>query len=387
MPWKETCAMDERICFITAYLSGEQTMTSLCGDYEISRKTGYKWLRRYGEGGYEGLRERSHASVHHPNAVPRERVDRIVALRRQRRWGAAKLVAYLRLHEPDVRWPAPSTAGAMLKREGLIARPKRRRRAEPYGEPLLPSDRPNAVWAADYKGQFWIRGARKCYPLTVSDGYSRYVLGCEALPHVKSEGAWPRFDTLFRRYGLPQAIRTDNGPPFATNGKITLSRLSVWWTKLGIRHERIAPGHPEQNGRHERMHRTLKYEALQLAPQASSFSAQQRVFDHWRYQFNHHRPHQALGQRPPASFYQPSSRPYPRRCDPIAYPPAFQQRQVRQNGSFKWHSQLYYLGYALVGEPVGLEPIDDARWRIYFGTIKLGILDESLEIVLPITPG
>ena len=384
MPWRETCPMDERAQFVRAYLAASQSMVDLCRDYGISRKTGYKWIQRFTEGGEAGLIDRSRAPHHHPNAVSREMVKRIVRLRRSRRWCASKLVAYLRSNEPEQCWPAPSTVTEILKREGLIEpRAKRVRRAEPYTEPFVKCAGANVLWGADYKGQFKLSNGQWCFPLTVTDSYSRYLLGCKALPDVAQRGAQPVFERLFRRYGLPQVIRTDNGPPFATNGLASLSKLGVRWLKLGIRHERIRPGHPEQNGRHERMHRSMKREVLHVT--RANFQAQQRAFDRWRRIFNEERPHDALGEQPPESCYEPSPRTYPRHLPEVEYPDHYLRRQVRQNGSIKWHSKLLYISEALVHEPVGLEKVDEGRWLVYFGPMKIGILDESLMKVLPVT--
>jgi transposase InsO family protein len=252
--------MNERVKFIARYLAKEAPLTVLCDEAGVSRKTGYKWIERYEAGGAAALIDRSRAPRSHPQAVPAELVERIVAVRhRHPRWGPRKLLAILRRHEPTRRWPATSTVGDILRREGLV-RPRRRRRcSEPYGERLAEYAAPNAIWCADFKGHFAV-GSRRCHPLTISDGFRRFLLRCEGMARPLSDPVQAVFESAFREFGLPDAIRTDNGPPFSTLAAGGLSRLAVWWIRLGIRPERILPGRPDQNGRHERMHSTLKAE-------------------------------------------------------------------------------------------------------------------------------
>ena len=381
MPWKETCVMDERLLLVLRYREGQIPMVELCRCAGISRKTAYKWVARYDAEGRAGLQDRSRAPHVQARQTPAAVIERLVALKQDHRsWGPKKLLAVLRAREPEVAWPAPSTVSAILDARGLVKRRQQRRQTPPYPEPLSACEAPNEVWSADYKGQFKTGDGQYCYPLTLTDGCSRFVLGCQGLAQVNREYAQPVFLRVFEEYGLPKAIRTDNGPPFANRG-LGISKLTVWWLKLGIRHERIEPGHPEQNGRHERMHRTLKAETTK--PPAKTLRSQQRRFDRWRGEFNYERPHEALGQRPPADLYEVSGRAYPGTLPDVSYPDSFIVRKVRQNGSIKWHSQLIFISYSLVGEPIGLERIDDQRWRVYFVQQPIGILDIYLKKVLP----
>lgn len=381
MPWKETCVMDERMLLVARYREGRRPLTEICRDAGISRKTAYKWLARFVAEGAAGMTNRSRAPHVQARQTPQDVVDQIVALKRDHlTWGPKKLVAALRRRKPKVAWPAPSTVSEILDARGLVKRRKRRSRTPPYRHPLLPFEAPNDVWSADFKGQFKTGNGAYCYPLTIADGFSRFLLTCEANVQVNHCYTQPGFQRAFEEYGLPKAIRTDNGPPFANRG-LGLSRLSVWWMKLGIRHERIEPGHPEQNGCHERMHRTLKADTTK--PPARTLRRQQQRFDRWRQEFNEERPHEALDLRPPADLYGVSGRRYPATVSQVTYPSGFQVRQVRQNGAIKWHSQLIYTSISLAHEPVGLELIDDGRWRVYFTHEPIGILDEHLKKVLP----
>jgi transposase InsO family protein len=284
MPWARTDQMSERVKFVAAHLRGEDSFTDLCQDFGISRKTGYKWLQRFEAEGPTALKDRSRAPHRHPQATPEHIVEAIVSLRRRHpRWGPKKLGVVLLRRHPRMLLPATSTIGEILKRGGLV-RPRRRiRRSSPYGERLRQYDAPNAVWCADFKGHFGIGGDR-CYPLTISDGFSRYLLRCQALRRPLYRCVRPVFESAFREYGLPRAIRTDNGPPFSSLAPGGLSQLAVWWVRLGIRPERILPGRPDQNGRHERMHSTLKAETAK--PPRSSFQAQQRAFDRFQIEYN-----------------------------------------------------------------------------------------------------
>ena len=373
MPWARTDWMSERVKFVAAYLEYDAHFSDLCDDFGISRKTGYKWVRRYEAEGSRGLEERSRAPQSHPNAVSSEVVEAILAIRRRHpRWGPRKVRVVLGRQRPRVVLPAASTIGGILERNGLV-RPRRRvRRSSPYGDRLRQYDAPNAVWCADYKGWFYVSGER-CQPLTISDGFSRYLLRCQAMRHSLHRCARRVFESAFLEYGLPRAIRTDNGPPFATLAPGGLSRLSVWWIRLGIRPERIMPGRPEQNGRHERMHRTLKAETAQ--PPRSSFSAQQRAFDRFQVEYNQERPHEALGQEVPASLYRPSLRSYPRQLPEPEYPAHFETRLAYPNGVISFGTTQWYVSNCVAGERLGLEPCDDGRWRVHFGWVPIGILD------------
>lgn len=373
MPWKETCAMKERLQLASLYETGKYTVTELARQFKVSRKTAHKWLGRFAAEGIPGLDEHSRAPHHCARATPRPVVLAVIRAKEAHpTWGPAKLMPCPGEAPQIARaWPAPSTRGRILGLHGLVSRRRHRRRASPWFQPFLGVDRPNAVWCADFKG--WIRtgDGTRCDPLTVSDAFSRMLLCCEILHKPDYAHVRPVFQRIFQDYGLPLAIRTDNGPPFASVGAGGLSPLSVWWVKLGIMPERIAPGHPEQNGRHERLHRTLKQEAMK--PPAATAEAQQKVCDAFLSVYNMVRPHQALGQVPPASLYVPSPRPYPEQLGDMQYPPFTEVRRVRSNGQIKWHGVLVYLSEALVGELVGITE-DKAGWLVSFGPIPLGLL-------------
>jgi len=383
MPWKETCPMDQKVKMIGDYLSQEYGITQLSRMYEVSRKTIYKWIGRYETEGPPGLEERSNAPRSHPNATPLEVAREIVAMKlRHQRWGPKKIVAWLEEHHLQEFWPAASTAGEILKREGLVRSRRKKRRTPPYIEPFSECHRPNAVWSADFKGQFRTGDGKLCYPLTISDDFSRYVLSCRGLSHPTFEETKPWFERVFKEYGLPEAIRTDNGAPFASMGLGGLSKLSVWFIKLGIKPERIELGHPEQNGRHERMHRSLK-EATARPPK-SDIKEQQKAFDEFMSEHNLERPHEALGQKTPASFYHPSMRPYPTKVPKVEYHGDVMLRHVRHNGQIKWRGELIYISEALAGEPVALKQKEEHLWEIRFSSYSLGVLNELTGKITPL---
>ena len=377
MPWARTDWMSERMKFIAAFLEHDASFSDLCRDFGISRRTGYKWVRRYQAEGVTALHERSRAPRTHPNAVAADVVQSIVAIRRRHpRWGPRKVQVLLRRQRSRIVIPAASTIGDILKRNGLV-RPRRRiRRSSPYGDRLREYDAPNAVWCADFKGCFPIGGrpgGKRCHPLTISDGFSRYLLRCHALHRPLTHCAKRVFESAFREYGLPRAIRTDNGPPFSTLTAGGLSTLAVWWIRLGIRPERIMPGRPEQNGRHERMHSTLKAETAK--PPRVSFRAQQRAFDRFQLEYNQERPHEALGQEVPASLYRPSLRSFPRYLPHVEYPRHFETRMAYPNGVISFGSTQWYVSICVAGERIGLEPTADGLWRVHFGWVPIGMLD------------
>ena len=374
MPWRESSAMNERLNFVVDAQRGYFPFSELCHRYGISRKTGYKWLHRFEEEGPEALVDRSHRPHSCPHATPSEIVKAILELRRRRGWGAPKLQRLLQDRFPERRPPSVGTIHRILDRHDLIP-PKRRRcrRAHP-GRASTAMDRPNAVWSADFKGQFRMGNALYCYPLTVQDGFSRFLLGCHGLSAPTIKGSRPLFERLFREYGLPQRIRTDNGAPFASNALGRLSTLSVWWVRLGIFPELIEPGQPQQNGRHERMHRTLK--ARTTRPPERNLRAQQRRFDTFRHEFNHERPHEALSQECPASFYEPSARPFPETLPPLEYPGHFETRLVSRNGGIRWKGRRIPASHLLAKQYLGLEEVGDGLWDVYFGPVKLGRFHE-----------
>jgi len=374
--------MDEKLRFVFEYELGERSMTELCQRYEIARETGYVWLRRYRAAGVAGLVARSRAAQRHANQTPEEIEQAVLELRQAHmRWGPRKLKRILERDEPGRRWPAASTIGTLLKREGLVVARKKRYRTAPYTEPLAHADGANRVWCADFKGWFRTGDGERIDPLTLSDAHSRYLLRCQAVEKTDTARVQAIFEAAFREYGLPEAIRTDNGAPFASRALAGLSRLAVWWIKLGIVPERIAAGHPEQNGRHERMHRTLKQEAAQ--PPAANRRQQQQALDRFREQYNHVRPHEALGMRTPASVYQPSPRKFPERVPEPEYPASMLVRSVRLKGHFRWKKHDVFLSEVLWGEQVGLRAEDDRWFTVYFAQLPLARFDSRKLQVTP----
>jgi transposase InsO family protein len=369
--------MDQRIQLIGDWLKGEYNITELSEACEVSRKTIYKWLARYKAGGLAAFDERSCAPLTHPNATPPETVSSLIGTRlKHKNWGPKKIIAWLEQHHPETSWPVPSTAGSLLKKEGLIKDRHRKRHTPPYTEPFGECNRPNDVWSIDYKGQFRTQDGKYCYPLTLTDNYSRYLLLCRGLLHPNYEETRPLLEWAFREYGLPYGIRSDNGAPFASVGLGGLSPLSVWLIKLWIRPERIEPAHPEQNGRHERMHLTLKQETTR--PPGANLEKQQEIFDAFREEFDNERPHEALEQEVPASLYVPSSRVFPKKLAKVEYETWVTVRQVRSNGCIKWKGGFIYVSEALVGEPVGLKQISESEWEMRFSFCPLGILEERI---------
>jgi len=375
MPWKETCAMDERNAFIDAWLSREFGVAALCRRFGISRPTGYALLQRFAQEGRAGLVERSRAPHRHPNAATQETIAAIVQLKRRHpRWGPVTIRDWLLREQPRQRWPAASTCGEILRRHGLVVpRGRRRPSTPPYTQPFATAQAPNDVWSIDFKGQFALGDARLCYPLTVSDNHSRYLLACRALRQPRHRPVRRALEQVFGEYGLPVALRSDNGPPFASIAVGGLSALAVWCLKLGVMPERIAPGRPEQNGRHERMHRTLK--AATAAPPKASLSAQQRAFERFRREYNNERPHRALAGQRPAELYRPSPRSLPAKLPQMSYPDEFAVRKVRHEGHIRWRGAEVFVSKTLVGEPVGLQELDHDLWLVYFGPLDLGVLD------------
>lgn len=375
MPWNQTSPMDQRTQFIADYLRQTFSISELCAHYSISRKTGYKWIDRYLTQGPAGLDEHSRR----PRSCPRETPEHVVealleARRRHPSWGAKKLLTIVSKRHLDWPWPHRATIYDILKRHGLVATKKRRRAIGHPGKPNTRIDSPNQVWCADFKGQFKTGDGIYCYPLTVTDGYSRFLLGCQSLHATAVAEARPVFTRLFKEFGLPERIRTDNGVPFATVSLARLSTLSAWWVRLGILPELIEPGKPQQNGRHERMHRTLKAETTR--PPAANLTAQQRKFNRFRQEFNHERPHEALDQNTPGSYYAASPRPMPDKLPALEYPDRFEVRYVSANGGIRWNHDWVNVSVCCAGEYVGLEEIDDGVWNVYFGPLKLGRLHE-----------
>ena len=366
--------MEEKLRFVMEYEQRQRTMRELCQRYEIARETGYVWLRRYRAIGLEGLVERSRARQRHSNQTGQEIEGMVLELRRAHMsWGPRKLKCVLERNEPGRKWPAASTIGSLLKRAGVVVARRKRRRTAPYTEPLGHADGPNRVWCADFKGWFRTGDGERIDPLTITDAHSRYLLRCQAVDKMDTEGVQAIFEAAFREYGLPVAIRTDNGAPFASHAIAGLSRLAVWWMKLGIVVERIEAGHPEQNGRHERMHRTLKQETAM--PAAANRRAQQRAMDKFREEYNQVRPHEALGMQTPAAVYEPSPRRFPARMPEPEYPETMLVRGVKHQGQFRWKKHDIFLSEVLWGERVGLLPVDDRWFTVYFAHLPLGRFD------------
>jgi transposase InsO family protein len=369
--------MDERVMFIGDCLRGELPMVALCEIYGISRKTGYKWLGRYRDDPEGGLLDRSRAPLRPACGMDEEVSGAILRLRRCRpHWGPRKLRVVLALREPKVAWPAPSSIGDLLRREGLSLGRRRRAAVSPAARPFLDVMAPNDVWSVDFKGWFRTGDGERCDPLTISDSHSRYLLTCRIVAPT-GEGVRPSFVRAFRAHGLPLAIRSDNGPPFASQGAGGLSRLAIEWLKLGIKLERIQPGQPQQNGRHERMHRTLKGETS--CPPAPSPEAQQRRFDRFRQRYNQERPHEALGQRTPESLYTASPRPYPAKLGEPWYDAEHAVRRVRSNGEIKWGGDLIFISETLDGELIGVAETQDGDWIVRFADIDLGVINRKTK--------
>lgn len=366
--------MDERARFIREWDNGLRSVTDLCDEYGISRPTAYKWIQRFEEDGLEGLRDRSRRPLSVPNATSAEMIESIVAVRmKYRTWGGRKIARVLK-REGLKNIPVPSTIDNVLSRLGLARQRRRRQRPGHPGRPMITPNAPNDLWTADFKGHFRLRNGQYCYPLTVADLHSRFLFACKGLPSTEHEGAQHEFERLFREYGLPAAIRSDNGVPFASTGLARLSQLSVWWIKLGIHPELTELASPQQNGCHERMHRTLKADATR--PAGPNFNIQQRTFNRFRTIYNTERPHEALAMETPASVYRNSKRAYPERIAGPEYPAHFEVRYVSHNNGLRWRGEYVNVSSVLKGEYVGLEPIDDSKWLVYFYGYVIGRFNE-----------
>jgi transposase InsO family protein len=370
MPFAETHVVDERTRFIEDVHRSLLSFSEPCRRYQISRPTGYKWLKRWRAEGPPGLANRSSRPSSCPAATPAQVVEAILGVRRAYPdYGAKKIVWFLERHRPELAVPSRTTVHNILHRHGLVPRRRRRVRRWHPGRPDVLADAPNATWSADFKGEFPTRDGILCYPLTVQDMRSRFLLDCRGRPSVAIDGVVPVFTRLFREFGLPKRIRTDNGAPFASNALGRLSRLSVWFVQLGILPQFIEPASPQQNGRHENMHLVLKRRSR---PPRSSMRTQQRAFNDFRAEFNHVRPHEALHGAVPADLYEPSTRPFPTTLEPITYPGHFVTRLVSANGGIRWYSDRVGVSQLLAGHDVGLEEVDLGRFDVYFGPIWLG---------------
>jgi putative transposase len=386
MTWRETDSMKERVRFALeweerwkAARGGRVNVSELCRVYGVSRETGYYWLRRYQEAGRDvrALEQRSRRPLTTPTVVSEQMQDFVCTLRkRYPHWGPRKLQAWLVDRYPDHPFPSPSTMGEILKRRGLVRpRRRRRRRATPSSQPFAKATAPNVVWCVDFKGKFRTQDGLWCHVLTLTDAFSRYLLRCEAVLDPDGREVERVFDSAFLEFGIPEAIRSDNGPPFASTGAGGLTRLSVWWLKLGMRLERIEPGKPQQNGRHERMHLTMEEV---VAKPSANLRAQQRALDFWRREYNEERPHEALGQKTPASRYETSPRRYPRTLKGPEHNPCDEIYVVDKSGFIRWKRQSIFISTALRHESVELQFDGEKNlWAVTYGAIFLGHLDDE----------
>ena len=376
MPWKEIRTVDQRLQFLSSYQKEEMSVTDLCHEYGISRPTAYKWIKRYEEVGPEGLLDLTRKPHGCSHATPAEIENEVLALRKRfPSWGARKLKARLERINPNVLWPAASTMGQILSRAGLTNPKRKKRRTTPYSQPFSAVTAPNQLWCMDFKGYFMTGDGYRCDPLTITDSHSRFLIRCQVVGRMDLAQVSAVCDAAMREYGVPERIRTDNGAPFAGTGLLGLSKLSLSWTKLGILHERIQPGKPQQNGRHERMHRTLKEDTTK--PPARTLTAQQKKFDSFRATFNHERPHEALGNETPGSIYVPSTRMMPSRVVPFVYPKTFETRRVNNSGDVSWHKGRVFISEVFRNEDIAFEQIEEDLYRVVFYSTELGEFNSS----------
>lgn len=383
MPWRQTHTMELKVQMIADHLSNNYNPSELARIYGVSRKTIYKWINRFEQDPEHGLCDRSRAPIKRPHAVSDLVKQAIIDTKlKYPHLGPKKVMNHLRRQHPEQYWPVNSTAGAILANAGLV-RPRRHKpRVAPNVLPFAACDSPNSVWSADYKGDFRLGDHNRCYPLTVSDNYSRYLLACQGLPNTRYQYAKAVFERLFIKYGLPFAIRIDNGAPFASTAFGGLSRLSAWWVRLGIRPERIEKGKPNQNGRHERMHRSLK-EAV-INPARYSFKSQQQAFDQYRKEYNEIRSHEALNDRVPKDVYCASKRMLPSKLLDVEYDHCFKVRQVRHSGEVKWQGKIIYLSQVLAKQPIGFKQISETRWAVYYSFYQLGYWNQKSKKLEPV---
>lgn len=376
MPWTKVNPMDQKVLFLGDYLRGDHAVSVLCERYGISRKTGYKWIGRYQALGLDGLADKARTPHSHPAKTPYAVRKRIIALRKQSRLtpGAKKIQALL-ASEFEVL-PAVSTINKILRQEGLAAKRPPSRRYCRYPNALSKPQAPNDLWSVDFKGQFKLGNGQWCYPLTVMDDVSRHLMGVLAQSTTKTEPTQKAFTRLFKEYGLPRMIRSDNGTPFASRAAAGLSQLSMWWIRLGIYPERIEPGKPQQNGKHERMHRTLKEHTLK--PASASMGRQQQRFDAFTEAYNEERPHEALGMNRPSQYYHASSRRYPDTLPALEYPSHYQIKRVGHSGIVYWNNGRGYISHLLAKQDIGLEEVADGVFDVYYSFYKLGRLDTTV---------
>ncbi len=374
MPWKIINTMDQKIQLIADWQTQRFSLTDLSQKYGISRPTAYKLIERYGQLGIEGLKEQSRAPKTCPHRTPEKILNLIIQEKlKNRKRGPRKIRVQLKRQYPTLDFPAISTVSYWLKKQGLVEERKKRRHVPPYTQPFCKCNAPNDLWSIDYKGQFYMKNSRLCYPLTVSDNFSRFILGCDALPGPRYVPTKHCLKAIFREYGLPYAMRFDNGTPFASKCIGGLSRLMIWLILLGIVPERIGKGCPQENGRHERMHRTLKSDALD--PVARNFKEQQKIFDIYRHDFNYYRPHESLNDQTPNDYHKKSSRPYVEHPHPPVYGHDYLVRHVRQSGDIKFMGRMFFMTESLIGLPLGLKEIADGIWQLQFSFYVLGSVD------------
>jgi putative transposase len=378
MPWMETEPMNEKVKFISAYLDNhEDTFQALCERFNISCKTGYKYIQRYRAEGIDGLKERSRAPLCKANQTPADIEQAILEVKyRYPTWGSKKLLNWLQQESNHMQWPVRSTIDQLLKKHHLVRPRKRKRRVARYTTPFVLCTKPNDIWSIDYKGQFALGNKEICYPLTITDNFSRYVLAIKGSRQISGKETQQALQGLFAEFGLPLAIRSDNGAPFAGTGLAGLSRLAVWLIKLGIVPERIRAGHPEENGRHERMHFTLKQETA--SPPEFNHKKQQHSFDYFKKIFNEQRPHEGISFNRPAWLYCSSNRSYPEKIARIEYDDNLITRGVRSNGTIKWKGKDIFVSETLEGERIALKPYNQDEWIVYFSFIPLGIFNEKI---------
>ncbi len=364
--------MDQRVQLIRDYEGGE-SISALAEVYGIARKTVYKWLQRHASEGVVGLADRSRAPLHNPNKLSEEMIAAIIAARQRWKWGPRKLRVKLSAAEPEIVWPAESTIAEVLKRAGLTHRRRPRPRTPPYGQPFAAVDGANQTWCTDFKGWFRTGDGVRCDPLTITDAHSRYLLRCQITAKTDTIHVAAIFESAFREYGLPLVIHNDNGTPFASRAPGGLSRLSMEWVKLGILPERSRVASPQDNGRHERMHLTLKQATLQ--PPERNRRRQQEAFERFRQEYNHERPHEALGDATPASYYTPSGRQMPRRIPELEYGEEILVRRISQQGSLKLNGERTFISEIFAYEWMGLRAFDERYYEVLYGPVKLGFLD------------
>src|SRR5882757_9389653 len=374
MPWKESRIVDQRLQFLSSYQKEEMSVSDLCREFGVSRQTGYRWINRYKEVGPEGLLNRSSKPNGCSHATTEAIENEIFALRSKHpSWGARKLKARPEMLEPEVSWPAASTFGNILRRAGLTSPKRKKRRTTPYSEPFSEVTAPNQLWCMDFKGYFSTGDGTRCDPFTITDAHSRYLIRCQIVSRMDLSQVWAICEAAMREYGMPVRIRTDIGAPFAGTGLLGLSKLSLGWMKLGIVHERIQAGRPQQNGRHERMHRTLKEDNTK--PPAASLRAQQSRFDNFRYVFNNERPHEGLNNQVPASLYIPSSIRLPRKLPEFTYPKGLMMRRVNNSGDISWHKNRIFISEVFRFEELAFELITPGFYRVFFRDMDIGELN------------